>query len=242
MSARSATLGAVAGVLFVLPATAIAQSVDAPVDRGDVVIVDQYREALTDGSGGTTFGLELPAGASCPGDSRNDQWRVQTFIVPAEVDPGTLTYNSIGPEGSGRYALYDLDTNPVSDVLTSPNGAPGLPGLIVGLRSMSFEIFPPGTLPDGVYRVGVACTYFRDTASFWDTTIEVTRDPNDLPAELRWEVGSPPTGATSGIPDDRSSGAGSFGIIVLALAAVIAAVLYFGRRSRRQPAHHEEKT
>jgi len=228
-------------VAFVtIPATVSAQSVDEPVDLGSVTIVNETREALTEGNGSTVFGLLLPGGASCPGDSRNDQWRVQTFIVPAEVDPGTLRYNSIGPDGDGMYALYGLDTNPITAVLTAPNGSLGFPGLIIGLRAASFEIFPPGTLPDGTYRVGVACSYFGDTASFWDTLFEVSRDTEDKPAEVRWEVTSPAAGATSGIPSDQGSNSGPFAVVLAAVLAIGAVGVFYVRRSRRSPVHHKE--
>lgn len=231
---------AVAVTLLLMPGTVGAQSVDEPVDLGEVTIVNEKREAIGEGGGTTVFGLQLPSGASCPGDSRNDQWRVQTFVVPSEIDPGTLRYNSIGPEGDGLYALYGLDTNPITAVLTGPNGAPGLPGLIIGLRAASFEIFPPGTLSDGTYKVGVACTYFGDTASFWDTLIEVSRDPEDQPAEIRWETTSGASRAASGVATDQNSDSGTVAIVAAAVLAIVAAGVFVARRSRRSPVHHKE--
>ena len=203
-------------------------------------IVNENREVLTGGSGSTVFGLLLPAGASCPGDSKNDQWRVQTFIVPANVDPGTLRYNSIGPDGEGMYALYGLDTNPITAVLTGPNGAPGLPGLIIGLRAASFEIFPPGTWPDGPYRVGAACTYFGETASFWDTEFQISRNPEDKPGEMRWEVTTTAGGASSEIEADRGSNSGLFTASFAAVLAIVAVAVFAVRRSRRSLVNHKE--
>jgi hypothetical protein len=226
-------------LLVALGGTALAQSVDAPVDGGDVTIVNEAREELREGRGGTLFGLELPAGSSCPGDSRNDQWRIQTFVVPTEIDPGELTYTSTGPDGEGLYALYSLDTNPVVERLTAPNGAPGLPGLITGLPGVSFEIFPPGTLPDGSYRIGIACTLFRDTAIFWDTELQIERDPDDQPAEMRWTVGADPT-SNANTPGGDASGAGTQGATIAALVGVFALGGYFIMRSRRRPAQHQE--
>lgn len=224
-------------VLFPVTSSLHAQTVDAPERLGDVVIVNENREELSEGNGTTVFGLQLPAGASCPGDSRNDQWRVQTFIVPSDVDPATLEFNSIGPEGDGLYALYGLDTNPIVEVLTGPNGAPGLPGLIIGLRAASFEVFPPGTLPDGTYRVGAACTYFDDVASYWDTQMDIARDPEDQPAEIRWQTASfTGTSTTTGQGSNSSTGA----IVAVAVLAVIAAGVFFARRFRRQPVQSKE--
>lgn len=226
--------------LIAVPVTVDAQTVDEPVDLGSVTIVSETREALTDGKGSTVFGLLLPSGASCPGDSRNDQWRVQTFIVPAAIDPGTLSYNSVGPEGEGMYALYGLDTNPITAVLTGPNGAPGLPGLIIGLRAASFEIFPPGTLADGTYRVGAACTFFGETASFWDTEFQISRDTEDKPAEIRWEVTTAPVGAIPELANDPGTNSGSFAAVVAGVLAIVAIAVFVVRRSRRSPLTYKE--
>lgn len=210
------------------------QSVDAPIDAGDVTLVDPGREEIREGQGTTRFAVELPSMATCPGDSRHDQWRVMTFVVPAHLDPGQLTYNSIGPEGDGLYALYGLDTNPIVEVLTAPNEGPGEPGLILGLPAASFEIFPPGTLPDGRYKLGVACTYFDDTAVYWDTKIDVVRDETDQPAEMRWSVVS--TGSAR--PTDSATGDGgsssSIAAIFVVLLAVLGVALFFTTRSRRR--------
>jgi MYXO-CTERM domain-containing protein len=242
MTTRSKAAGIAVSAVTLLAAhagPAHAQSVDAPVDGGDVTIVNEAREELSEGSGGTVFGLELPAGSSCPGDSRNDQWRIQTFVVPAEIDPGELTYTSTGPDGEGLYALYSLDTNQVADRLTAPNGAPGLPGLITGLPGVSFEIFPPGTLPDGTYRIGIACTLRRDTAIFWDTELQIERDPDDQPAEMRWTVGGA-SSANTNVDRESSSGGASSGVAVAAVAAALALGGFFVIRSRRRPAQHQE--
>jgi hypothetical protein len=233
----AAMLGVVVS-LFPMTSGVFAQTVDAPKRLGDVTIVNEKREELTEGSGSTAFGLLLPAGASCPGDSRNDQWRVQTFIVPAEIDPGSLEFNSIGPEGEGLYALYGLDTNPIVEVLTAPNGASGLPGLIIGLRAASFEVFPPGTLPDGNYRVGAACTYFDDTASYWDTELVIERDPEDQPAEIAWRT-SDASGVVSSVAADDGGGPSS-GLIVVGVLGALLAVVFIARRFRRQPVHSKE--
>lgn len=226
------------GVSASLTRPALAQTVDNPVDLGAVVITGEAaNRVLTEGGSMTSFGLQLPTGSSCPGDSANDQWRVQTFIVPARVDPGTLTYNPIGPEGEGLYALYGLDTNPLTNRLTAQNGRSGIPGLITGLPSASFEVFPPGTLPAGEYRIGVACTFFAETASYWDTAIEIISAPEDLPAKLRWRL----TDAAK-VTADGSTGAGSTSptpVLLVALLGIVAGVLVV--RRFRKPIIEKEK-
>lgn len=165
-------------------------SVDAPADAGDVTLVsfqDPSTPLLSAGSA-TVFLVRLPDDAVCPGDSTHDQWRTQSFVVPSDVDPGTLRYTVVAPEGQGRYALYDVETRPYINALLYPNDGPGKPGLIPSLPPMSFAVFPPGTLADGRYRLGIACTYFRQTARYWDAEIEIVNDGRDQPARLTWNL------------------------------------------------------
>lgn len=207
----------------------------SPVDAGDVVVVDASNplKELDHGGSATKFTLRLPADASCPGDSENDQWRVQSFLVPATDDPGALHYGEIAPEGDGLWALYSLDTHAFVHILTLANSQPGLPGRIETLPAFSFVLFPPGTLPDGHYRLGIACTLFRATAKYWDTELILTTSPDDQPGQLVWRV----AGANADAP--RSSAGSSdgrwavVGVGVLGVAALIFVLrLRADRRSR----------
>jgi LPXTG-motif cell wall-anchored protein len=203
-------------------------AVGDPVDGGAVVVVKAAEQdrPIIDGTGSTAFTLRLPTGASCPGDSAHDDWRIQTFIVPVGDDPGELTYDLIAPKGDGRYALYGVDTDPYMQQLTLPNPEPGGSGLIPAIEPLSFAIFPPGTLPAGRYRIGVACTYFRETAIFWDTQIDVTDDSSDLPAQLAWRVVD-----TSAVVPTSGTGQGSSTMLAIGAAVVvIGGLLMFRRR------------
>jgi hypothetical protein len=174
-----------------------------PVDAGAVTVVSatDTDDALNEGASATIFSLALPDGATCPGDSEHDQWRIQSFIIPVADDPGTLTYNDIGPEGDALFALYEVDENPYVNILLDSNAAPGSPGRIPQATPLSFAVFPPGTLPAGSYRIGLACTYFRHTAVYWDTEFTLVADPDDEPGQLTWSVPGAPSG-------DASSGGG----------------------------------
>lgn len=170
---------------------------------GDAVVVNGRNsgELLNGGGSATSFSLRLPEAASCPGDSANDNYRVQSFIVPVTDDPATLTYGSQGPAGEGRWALYDMTTSPFVNALTEVSGGPGQPGRITPLPQLSFAVFPVGTFTDGRYRVGVACTEWSETVRYWDTEIDVVAAPGDEPAQLRWAVvGAPAPSGVAGLP------------------------------------------
>jgi hypothetical protein len=165
----------------------------------------------------------------CPGDSEHDSWRVQTFIVPAAADPGTLGYGVIGPAGEHQYAVYDKFTAPVVDVLTVPNPGPGLPARIDQLAPMSFAVFPPGELPAGPYRIGVACTYFGKTANYWDTEIVIAASPADKPAQLVWHLSNEPA-----VVHESSSGLPAWVVSALGLVAIAMLGWFLARRATRK--------
>jgi MYXO-CTERM domain-containing protein len=204
---------------------ALAQSVDEPLDAGAVVVVrtDDRRAALVEGASATEFGLRLPEGASCPGDSANDQWRVESFLAPAADDPGTFTYASNGPEGEDRSPLYEVSTRRFAAELLPQNAEPGQPAEIQDLPDFSFAVFPPGYLPAGRYRLGIACTYFGETAKYWDSELVITADADDQPGQLVWRA-VVEDGAGE-LPADDGSSAGwvvAAGIAVVGLAAIAA--------------------
>ncbi len=209
-------------------------SVGAPRRAGAVVVVDPSdpSKELTHGGSTTKFTLRLPAGATCPGDSAHDQWRVQSFLVPVTDDPAKLVYGLVTPEGDGRWSLVDGETHPFINALTLENSRAGVPGQLSNIPAFSFVLFPPGTLPDGRYRVGVACTYFAKTAKYWETELVMTSSPNDKPGQLVWRTADVPASSTT------VHGSGSFmsqwagvGAGVFAFAAL--AFVLWQRNSRR---------
>ncbi len=205
------------------------------VRAGDLTLVDADRRGVViqNGVSATQFSVDLPKDSTCPGDSENDNWRLQTFIVPADADPATLEYSVIGPTGTKQYAIYDIFTAPVVDQLTVPNDGPGEPGRTTPFPPMSFAVFPPGEIPPGDYRIGVACTWFGATANYWDTEIVIAAEPNDQPAQLTWRLPSAPPATLSGTASPSEF---PWTYLFLAVAAVaIASVFILNRRSSKTP-------
>ncbi len=158
--------------------------------EGDAIVVahPDSDEALGGGGSRDLFSLKLPDGAACPGDSANDGYRIQGFMVPATDDPATLRYKSIQPEGDGRWGLFDEYTTSYAQILTAKRDEPGGPGLIINIPRFTLAVFPPGELGPGRYRIGIACTLYNETVRYWDSEMTVTRDPSDEPAEITWSV------------------------------------------------------
>ncbi len=192
---------------------------------GSATVVAPDGIALDDGASSTVFTLRLPDGAACPGDSADDDFRIQSFVVPADVDPGDLTYESTKPAGDGLWALYAVTSDPFVQGLTAMALDPGDPGLIDGLPAFDFAVFPPGTLAEGVNHIGIACTRFNETIRYWDTDIVLTNTPEDEPAQLTWvAVDAPDRSSSSSNPLLR------VGLGAIALAVGGGAVVLIRRR------------
>jgi hypothetical protein len=193
------------------------------------------------GGSNTQFTLELPAGAACPGDSANDGYRVQSYMVPAAVDPLTVTFNGLGPTpvAYGSYpdfreTLFDLETNSFASVQTADATAPGEPGPIINLPFFSFGVYAPGDLPAGRYHLGLACTLLNEIVTLWDTEIEVTDAPDDTPAQITWQV-------IGSVDSDGRTGTGP--AVPVAGAAALALVAFaVARRRHAQPTATSRET
>ena len=85
--------------LSTMSAGVAAARMDPPDDAGNVVLVDPEKttKELTSGDTNTEFTFVIPDGASCPGDSAHDDWRVDTFIIPA-AEPVPVQFAAIGPK------------------------------------------------------------------------------------------------------------------------------------------------
>jgi hypothetical protein len=164
-------------------------SVDAAERRaGSVTVmkVDDPGTTKQSGSVEDRFLLKPPVRAACPGDSLNDDYRIQSFIVPAGDDPGALQYESVKPVGDGRWALYNQWGSRWVQKMTSPNSGTGSPGLIDESPVLTLAYFKPDQLPAGTYRVGLACTFENATTRYWDARIEFT--PGDAATPGSWIV------------------------------------------------------
>jgi hypothetical protein len=116
----------------------------ASVERRELLVIDLDGKALDGGSGSTEFGVVLEGDDECPGDSQHDQYRIDSYMVPVDVDPTQLTYGHFGPtQPSFRdYAgfqmpLYKVDRDAFGGELTGEQVEPGGPGPIHGLPAFT---------------------------------------------------------------------------------------------------------
>jgi hypothetical protein len=235
---RMVTLGVVVVALAGRGVGSGSALADAPppglTREGGLTIVEPYAQTkpVTHGDGNTIFSVSVPADATCPGDSTNDQWRVTTFMVPSTDSMDTVQFTAFGPgpEEPGRYPLVGLDTNPVVEQFLQRNDVAGQPGLILPFAPMSFVFLDGQTVPNGTYRVGVACTVFDRPAMYWDTQIVVTTSSTKAD-DFRWRLTTVPESVNQ--PKHRSS----WPTVLVFFALVAAAVIWLlvRRRSPRNP-------
>jgi hypothetical protein len=226
-------LGVAACSAFLLGSAASVGAQTRDAGAATIVTADGSSIGRGDQPSAAAFSLRLPKGASCPGDSANGGYRVQSFIVPAASDPGTLHYKSTGPDASGQYALFDTFTRGYVQVQTANADTVGGPGVIVNVPSFSYAVFSPGMIAEGTHHIGIACTLINDTVKYWSTDIVVTSAAADKPAGFRWRAADPAS-TTSG----RSS-RGLLALVGVAAAAAIAVVALYRRRAGRELATAE---
>ncbi|HVV38284.1 MAG TPA: hypothetical protein VHC63_16875 [Acidimicrobiales bacterium] len=140
------------------------------------------RATLDAGNAGTNFSLKLPDGAACSGDSQSGEYRVQSFMVPASVDPATLTFDGGGPIPNGlgaalRQPLFQTNTAPFVNGATNVAAHPGGPGVIIDIPAFNLAVLPPAQVPAGDYLVGIACTKGeagpKQLDRYWSATLHL---------------------------------------------------------------------
>ena len=183
---------------------------------------------FSEGDSASIFTLQLPAGASCPGDSAHDDWRIQSFLIPAAVDPGELRYGNLRPDGDGLYSLRGADTAPYVQVLTGQNSGPGQPGIIPSIAPLSLAQFTSDMLPTGRYRMGIACSLLGETATYWDVEIYIESSSSGQPGGFTWSVG--PSSVGQSAPQSNSS---VWLLAAVGVAAIGLVTVLLRRRSAR---------
>lgn len=222
MTALGASLlsGLVLAVL-VAPTTAGADEV-----AGTAVITHPYQSTPLDSGGSATeYGVTLPTGAKCPGDTAHKGYRVYSYLVPKGVSLSTVGFTGAFPQKYYGYVAEGVfygATNTDED----SGMVPTLPPAFTWSRLTPGELFVNGE-KSAVWEGGFVCANEQGQVSnYWNSEIEFTASSSD-PGGFTWRVLHPPA---SSIDLARWI---SVALIVVAVG-LGATALILSRRERRQ--------
>jgi hypothetical protein len=209
---------AVTVLLVATPATASAATAGTAT-----IIQPDTLAALDSGGAATPYGVSLPAGASCPGDTAHQGYHVYSYLVPKGHLPTEVSFKKEVPSkwyGFIAYGDYYGAVNTAEDT-----------GQVMGLPEFSWlryssylgDLFPHGTTK-ATWEGGIACTNTDGVVTnYWNSQIVFTKSSSD-PGGFTWRVVANPP-----LPSSRSWL--TAGITLLALAVVSGGVaLLLGRR------------
>jgi len=213
--ARLAT-GLSAGMLVVALAVGVTDesASAAPINGGALQILvppgsPTAGQPLNSGGSATVFAMAAPIGAACTGDTTSGGYKIQSYMVPATVEPSTLTFDSSGPipiatGANYRQPMFSSGGTPVINRNTAVASTAGGPGLLTGLPTMSFALFGasgPTIVPPGTYNLGFACTLGAAGANqldkYWNVRLTFATDDNDAPSKITWVVDQQSTTTTT---------------------------------------------
>lgn len=183
--------------------------------------------ALRSGGSATPFGLALPAGARCPGDTAHKGYHVFSYLVPAGVAPADVRFTSIPLRGLGifTHGVYvgALNTAEFTGQIVD------LPTPLSWSRLTPARLFPRSAT-SAAWSAGIVCADSHGVvATYWNTRI-VFRASHSDPGGFTWVV----TGADH-VPAPGGDGILELAVALLALAAALGVLaLGLGRRSTRR--------
>lgn len=187
-----------AGFLAALPVLLVASLVVASASAGAAPVagtesITQPGELTLLHSGGssTLYGVALPSGASCPGDTAHQGYHVFSYLVRSDVPVGSITFKTGLPHKGFGFIAYGRYFGAV-------NTAEGT-GAIVGIpldftwsRLTTKDLFPNGE-KSTTWNGGIACANTNGVVTnYWNSQIVFTASASD-PRGFTWRVVADPS-------------------------------------------------
>ncbi len=218
------------GAVVVLSGVAISalmigsSAANAAVTAGTAVITRPSQSTPMDsGKSATFFGVTLPAGASCPGDTAHHGYHVFSYLVPRGVPPTAVSFKTglpskyLGYFSYGRYYGAINTAEGTGQLVTLP------PEFTI--ERWTSEDFLPGGKTSAIWDGGIACADIHGVVTnYWNTEFEFTASSADA-GGYEWKVlHAPPASTNYGLLI-------SIALIVLGVGLAIVA-LVLSRRQR----------
>jgi hypothetical protein len=189
-SGHAAVLVAVALVTLLLAAPAIAGA--ATAGNAEITRPGQATP-LDSGGSATSFGVALPAGASCPGDTAHQGYHVYSYLVPEGISPTAVSFKTGLPSKGYGYFAYGayygaINTAEGTGQITSLPAQFTLSRLSVLPRT---DLFPHGAKRT-TWESGIACADTHGVVTnYWNAGIVLTASASDS-GGFTWKVIAPP--------------------------------------------------
>jgi len=220
------TLGLVAGILSLVGVGTCPAVAGAATEGAAYITRVGALTPLHSGGSATPFGVALPPGAACPGDSAHDGYRVDSYLVPKGASPTEANYGTgIPSRWWGYFSSYGQYVG-AANTAEGTGAVIGLPNSFTWTRLTAAELLPGG-VHSATWEGGIACADVHGkVTTFWNTEIVFTADPSD-PGGFTWRVvheGAVPS------PSDTGLWVGVGLLVVASLSAAYA--LHLRRRGR----------
>jgi len=230
VSVRTSAL-AVTTLLAVVSAVSAAQWFGAPVAVAAVgtgameIIHPGTTQHLASGGPTTEFGIALPQGAACPGDSAHDGYYVYSFLVPKGVLPASVSFKDQVPDkyfgliAFGKY-YYGAD-----NTAENTGAIINVPGAFVWNR-LTPEDLHLGSSATASWVAGVACAHGQGVVTnYWSADLVFSASHGD-PNGFVWTVDHPASVVPgNGVPVGEI-------LLIVGIVLILAGVV-FALRQRR---------
>src|ERR1700683_5328560 len=179
-------------VMAALGAFTLSSPAAADVTAGTEVITGADELAPLDSGGSATpYGVLLPSGASCPGDTAHDGYLVYSYLVPAGVPPTAVSFKM---GDTSKYYGYISECSYYGAINTAENTGEivGLPPEFTWSRLTPADLFPQGA-KTATWDGGIACANTHGVVTtYWNSEIVFEASAKD-PGGFTWRVVHPAT-------------------------------------------------
>jgi hypothetical protein len=218
--------GVGAAVLLGAAALAAPSPAGAAVVTGNEAIVQPGTlTPLRSGGSSTPYGIALPNGAACPGDTAHDQYRVYSYLIPAGVNLESVSYKGDLPHRWYGFIAYGAYFGAINTA-EGTGQIIGIPPAFTFSRLTPSELFNSQTTSSATWEGGIACVNTHGVVTdAWNTQFRFVRDATD-PGGFRWTAED--AGSIS-----SSSGGKSWlwiGVALVALSVLTAVILFVVQR------------
>lgn len=178
----------VAMLALAVTASVVAEpSTAGAVTVGAALITKPGTLTALEGGGSTTpYGVALPAGASCPGDTAHDGYLVYSYLVPLGALPTDVSFKTGLPS---RWSGYFTDSSYFGAVNTAQGSGQivGIPTSFTWSRLTPHELFAHGA-HTATWEGGIAsATSHGVVTDYWNSQTVFTADRAD-PGGFTWKT------------------------------------------------------